>query len=449
MNMSFKPPSVIVPPNNQPEEFDAQARVTRNARHALILLGGLLLLVGGGMALVPIQGAVVASGQVGAASRVKRIAHPIGGIVAQVLVHNGDHVVAGQTLVRLDSDVSSTANAMTNLSVDQLQAQRARLLAVQLGQSYITFPPELAQRKDPGALTAMDNERSQFIAQQSETEQQRAQLLARAAQYQEQISGYLSQIASLEREKALIQPERASVQELWSKGLVTIARLNQLERSTTELDGQIATTRSSVAAARAHITEIREQAVQLDATRRSQAGTQLAALNSSLNDQMARNASAADQFKRSVIAAPYDGYVNKLSITAIGDVIKPADPIMEIVPDKDPMIVEGMVQVQDIDQVRNGQPIRIRFTAFNSTTSPEINGTLIFVASEKTSNPDTKQSYYEVRASISEADLKRYPELALKSGMPAEMFIQTGYRSMFSYITKPLFDQIRRSFRDN
>jgi len=295
----------------------------------------------------------------------------------------------------------------------------------------------------------MDSERRQFSAQQYELQQQRAQLQARVDQYQAQISGYMSQISALEREKALIQPERNSVQELWSKGLVTISRLNQLERSTTELDGQIATSRAAIATARAHMTEIREQVVQLDATRRSQAGAQLATLNSSLNDQMARNASAADQFKRSVIAAPYDGVVNKLAITAIGDVIRPADAIMEIVPDKDPMIVEGAVQVQDIDQVRAGQSVRIRFTAFNATTSPEISGTLTYVAVEKTTNPDTKASYYEVRANIDERDLKRYPELALKSGMLAEMYIQTGYRSMFSYITKPLFDQIRRSFRDN
>lgn len=443
------PPSTLQNTLAVVDQYDSEANIARYSRTALMLIGGLFAAFVVGMVLIPIQGAVIASGQVGAESRVKHIAHPVGGIVAGIFVRNGDHVTKGEPLVQLDNNVSQAARSFASLTVDQLKAQRARLDAERLGRASIEFPPELLNSKDPGAQEAMEQQRRLFISRRSDQTQQRAQLNARVDQYQEQVSGYEAQITALKRQQALIEPELKGVQDLWTKGLVTISRLNQLERTAADMDGSIASLGAQIAEARAHETEIREQIIQLDETRRSDSATQLDTVNSTLNDQQVRNVTAGDQLDQSLIRAPYEGTVDKLTITAIGDVVKPADPIMDIVPDKDPMVVEAAVQPTDVDQVKVGQPVRIKFSGLNSTAIPDFNGKVIYVAAARSSNPDTKQAFYEVRAQIDAEGLKDYPSVILKSGLPAQLYIQTGYRSMISYITKPLRDQISRAFRDN
>ena len=167
-----------------------------------------------------------------------------------------------------------------------------------------------------------------------------------------------------------------------------------------------------------------------------------------LNQQRVRSIAAGDQQFRSEIRAPYAGTVEKIAFAAIGDVVRPAEPIIEIVPDADQMVVEVMVNPADIDQVRAGQTARIRFTAFNLASTPEIDGKVVYVASDRSDDPQAQLSFYMVRIEIDQAQLRR-ERLALRSGMPAEAMIHTGNRSLLSYATKPLRDQFARAFRDN
>ena len=430
--------------------YDDTARVMRQQmRWALIAVGvlvfGLLLAA----AVVPIGGAVVGGGQVGVESRVKRVAHPSGGTVAEIFVHNGDHVTAGQKLIQLDDTISGAESEMTALSVDQLLAQRARLEAERLGAGSIAFPPELTRSASPGAAKAMQDEARLFATRRAEQGGMRAQIGARVVQYQRQIDGYQAQIGALHKQAALIEPERRGVKELWDKDLVTISRKNELERSAVDLQGSIASLQAQIAQTMARVTEAREQMIQMGETRRAEAGTQLGSVNSALNDQQARRVSAGDAHGRSLIRAPYSGVVDKLTIATIGDVVRPAETIMEIVPDRDKLLVEAMISPADIDQVREGQPVRLRFTAFNSTATPEIMGRVMNVAPERTTDPESKASYYAVRVAIDERLIGAEPEMKLKPGMPAETMIETGSRSMLSYITKPLRDQFARAFRDH
>ncbi|MFD2781439.1 HlyD family efflux transporter periplasmic adaptor subunit [Novosphingobium pokkalii] len=155
------------------------------------------------------------------------------------------------------------------------------------------------------------------------------------------------------------------MRDLWDKQLVTINRLNQLERTAVDIDGQVAQLQAQIAQTRARITEAQEQSIQTVQTRRVQAGTDLAQVNTALNQQQLRKVSASDQKDRSEIRAPYSGTIEKIAFAAIGDVVRPAEPIMEIVPDHDVMIVEASISPTDIDQVRVGQAARVRFSAFN------------------------------------------------------------------------------------
>lgn len=420
----------------------------REMRRALV---GITVLVFGFFAvaaMVPIGGAVLGSGQVGSESRVKRIAHPTGGVIAEIYVANGDRVERGDPLVRLDATVSGAEAAFSALTVSQLLAQRARLEAERLGSGAIVFSPELLRSSEPGARQAMADEARLFAIRRSELGGLRAQMGSRVVQLQRQIEGYRAQIDALQRQAVLIEPERAGVRELWEKDLVTVSRKNQLERESVDLQGSIASLNAQIAQTQARITETREQAIQLSETRRSEAGTQLAALNASLNDQRVRNVSSGEQKSRSLVRAPYAGVVDKLAVNAIGDVVPPAQTILEVVPDRDRLVIEAAVSPTDIDQVRQGQSARLRFSSFSATSTPEIPGEVTFVAAERTTDPDTQSSFYSVRLSIDAARLAKWPELRLKPGMPADVMIETGDRSMLSYITRPLRDQFARAFRN-
>ncbi|WP_375401983.1 HlyD family type I secretion periplasmic adaptor subunit [uncultured Sphingomonas sp.] len=428
--------------------YDPDRNIKSKLRLSLIAIAILVFGLGAAAAFVPMGGAVLGSGQVGVESRVKRIAHPTGGIISAIYVKTGDRVKKGDILMRLDDTVTGADAQLSGLSVDQLLAQRARLEAERLGVAGMGVPPELRGSTDAGARKALADEQKLFAIRRGEQAGMRAQLDARIRQYGQQIAGYRAQIDALQKQTALIEPERRGVKELWDKDLVTISRLNQLERTQVDFQGSIGALQAQIAQTEARITEAREQIIQLGESRRSEAGTQLAQVNGTLNQQQVRSVSAGDTFDRSVIRAPYSGAIDKVAFATIGDVVRPAETIMEIVPDDDRMVVEAMVSPADIDQVRSGQRARIRFSAFSSTATPEIEGEVAVVAPERTTQAETQQSFYAVRVEIDERALSRERQMKLVAGMPAEVFIETGNRSMLSYLTKPLRDQFARAFND-
>ena len=445
MTEQFPPlPSSRAEPQDHPEP--GLRRELRRAKQGIAVL---VLGLGVAAALVPMAGAVVGTGHVGVASLIKRVTHPTGGVIAQIYVANGDHVRTGDPLIRFDDAVSGSESSLAALSVYQLLAQRARLEAERLGGQRVSFPDQLLRSTDPGARQAMADEARLFQLRQAEQVSLRAQLATRIVQYRRQIGGYNAQISAYRQQSVLIEPERRGVKELWDKGLVTISRKNELERSAVDLQGSMASLQASIAQTEARVTEVQEQIIQLAQTRRAEAGSQLASINAALNEQQSRNVAAADTQSRSLIRAAYPGLVDKLTFAAIGDVVRPAEPIMEIVPDNDQLVVEAIISPSDIDQIHKGQPARIRFTGLNSTATPEVPGKVIFIAADQTIDPKSQASYFAVRVQIDAKAVARGTGVTLKPGMPAEVFVETGHRSMLSYLTKPLQDQFARAFRDN
>jgi len=416
-------------------------------RRVLAVISALFALLFLAAAFIPIGAAVIGIGQVGVESRVKRIAHPTGGVITEIAVVNGEHVEQGQLLMRLDDRVTGADATFSNLTVEQLLAQRARLEAERMGAATLEFPEELAKAGTDSARKAMADEQRLFATRVSEERGLRAQLGARVAQYNQQIRGTEAQIAALDRQRTLIEPERQGVRELWDEQLVTISRLNQLERSAADIDGSIAALQAHIAQLRAQISETNQQAIQLGDTRRSQAGMELAQVNAALNQQRVRSIAAADVQDRSEIRAPYAGVVEKIAFAAIGDVVKPAEPIMEIVPDRDRMVVEVAISPTDIDRVRKGQSARIVFSAFNRATTPQIPGRVAYIASDRSNSPEDDRAFYSARIDV-DPQAVAAEGLVLRGGMPAEVFIESGNRSMLSYVTKPLRDQFFRSFRE-
>jgi HlyD family type I secretion membrane fusion protein len=434
-----------------PSDESAVARIDRRLQRRLLraMLAVAFLVFGlfGLAAFVNISGSVVSSGEVKVDSNVKRVAHSAGGIVAEILVRNGDRVRAGQPLVILDTRVAGVSASMSRQGVLQLLAQRARLEAEVNGQAYIAFPSALTASTDPVARAAMSDEQRQFALQRQERGATAAQLQERISQLEEQINGYQRQALAIKQQEALIGPELQGLRVLWKDKLVTISRLNQLERTAVDLKGTAGSLQANIAQSRARISETREQMIQVTQTARKEAGRQLAEVSARLNEQQVRDVNADETVNRAVIRAPVDGIVDKLALATIGGAVQPFETIAEIVPVGDAMVVEAIVSISDIDRIFVGQSVRIVFSAFNAQITPEVPGTVSWVSAEKTSDERTGLSYYKVRVAFDKTALKRAKIPQLVPGMPAETFIQTGDRSMLSYITKPLRDQMQRAFR--
>jgi HlyD family secretion protein len=450
--MNFQTPSTALVPV---AEIDAETGLVnpeealrRYLRIGLITVGVLVFGLFGLAAIVNISGAVIATGQISVESQVKKIAHPTGGVIAEIYVRDGARVKAGDALMRLDTTVAGVSASVSSEGLVQLLARRARLEAERDGRPYPVFPAQLLQSRDPSARTAMAEEVRLFRLKQQARAGLHAQLRDRVRQMEQQIGGYQGQIAANSRQSELIKPELEGVRGLWEKKLVTINKLNSLERTAVDLDSSSASLGANIAQARSRISEIREQAIQLDQEARSQAGTELAEVITALNDQQVRQVSTGDTVDRSIIRAPYNGVVDKLAFSTIGGVVPPAETIMEIVPDSDQLVVEAKISPADVDQLSIGQPAVLRFSAFNMQTTPEIDGRLTHVSAEAKLDERSGLSFYNVRLEVGEREMRRLGGLKLVPGMPVEAFIQTGERSLLSYITKPLRDQLNRSFRE-
>lgn len=432
-----------------PALAEPEESLRRNLRLGFITVAALVVGVFGLAALVQIAGAVVAYGEVSVESRVKKVAHPTGGVIADVLVHDGDRVRKGQPLLRFDTRVAGAAADLSGASLEQLLARRARLTAERDGLSAIVWPAELTRAARPGAQAAMTEEQQLFQIRRSARAGQQAQVAERVRATQQEIGSLQAQLAAARRQAALIEPERAGMKKLWDKGLATLNRVNQLERTAVDLEGGAASLGAQIAQARARIAELRQSGIQLDQDARSAAGAELAEVVAQLNDQQVRSVTADDTFDRSVVRAPADGVVDKLAYATIGGVVPAAQTILEIVPDADRMVVEAKVATNEIDQLRVGQPAMLRFSAFNLQTTPELEGKVTRIAPERTVDERTGGAFYTVRLEVNEGQQQRLGGLKLVPGMPVEGYVRTGDRSLLSYVTKPLRDQLSRAFREN
>jgi HlyD family secretion protein len=408
----------------------------------------LVLGLGGWAASTQFAGAVVAPGVLVAESDVKKVQHPTGGIVGQLLVRDGVHVNAGDILVRLD-ETATLANLLIVVdSLDEQTARRQRLLAERDEISAIDFSAFADRAAEPKIARLLADERKLFELRRRSAEGQKAQLRERIQQLNEEIDGILSQIKSKSQEIKLIMQELKGVRELWEKNLIPITRITSLERDATRLDGERGALQSSIAQTKGKISEIQLQILQIDQQIKADVAKDLADVRAKTTELQERRIAAEDQLKRIYIRAPQGGVVHQLSVHTVGGVITQGEPIMLIVPDQDALVVEARVPPSEIDQVHLHAPAILRFTSFNQRTTPTIDGEIVRVSADISQDAKTGQSYYTVRVGFTETALARMGEVKLVSGMPVETFIQTDERTVISYVLKPVNDQLARAFRE-
>jgi membrane fusion protein, type I secretion system len=427
--------------------------VWRSIRLHLIVGLSVVALLAGGLgtwaSTQEISGALIAPGQIVVESNVKKVQHPTGGVVGELRAHDGDVVKAGDVVVRLDDTVTKASLAIVTKNLDALLARSARLEAEQKGLDGIIFPQDLLERtNDPDVYNLMKSEIKLFEVRVNGRAGQKAQLRERITQLNEEIAGLLAQEKAKDQEIELVQKELDGVRQLYDQHLVQISRLTTLERDAARLNGERAQYIASRAQAKGKIAETELQIIQVDKDVVSEVSKDLRDAKDKIGEFVERKVTAEDQLRRIDIRAPQDGVVEQSTVHTVGGVITAGDSIMLIVPQADDLQVEAKVNPHDIDKLQVGQKTLLRLSAFNQRTTPELNGVVSRVSPDVTTEQRTGQSYYTIRVSMPPEEIARLGDVKLIPGMPVEAFVQTGERTMLSYLMKPLHDQLMRAFRE-
>lgn len=425
----------------------------RRSIRSHLLVGGLgfftLTGVFGGWAVgTEIVGAVIAQGSLVVETSLKKVQHPVGGVVSELMVRDGDRVKAGDVVMRIDATMTRANLAIVVKSLDQFTARKARLEGERDRAASVVFPQSLRDRAgDAEVLAMMNAEQRLYEDRRAVRESKKRQLEQRVRQLRDEISGLEAERAANVREQGMVDEELIRFRSLQERGLLDKSRLSTLERQATDIDGDIGRLRAGIAGIEAKISETALQILQIDEQWSEEVGSDLREMDARIGEYVERRVAAEDQLKRVDILAPQDGVVHQLAVHTVGGVIAPGEQIMMIVPEVDKLVVEAKVAPQDIDQIFYGQVTNLRFSAFNQKTTPEITGTVERISADVTVDQRTGASYYLVRVATSQEQIKRLGEFSLMPGMPVEAFITTGERSVLSYFLKPLLDQANRTFR--
>ena len=432
--------------NNKPVSISAATR-----KPLVIGLAACFLLVfgvGGWAAMTQLSGAVIASGKLVVDTNVKKIQHPTGGVVGELLVKEGDRVKQGDVVVRLDGTQAKANLGIVTKALEEMAARQARFEAERDNDATVEFPPDLTSRaSDPEIARLMTGEQRLFEMRRTARDGQKAQLREQIKQLNLQIEGTQAQEAAKGKELKLLAQELEGVRTLWKQSLVPISRVTTLERDSARMEGERSALVASLAQGRGRIAELELKIHQIDQDLASEVGKELAEIRAKKSEMSERRIAADDQLKRIDLVSPQAGRVFQRNVHTVGGVVQAGEPLMLIVPDSDSLIVDAKVPPQDIDQIHIGQHAVLRFAAFNQQTTPEVNGEVIHIGADVTQEDKATEPYYSVRIRVSEGELSRLEGLQLLAGMPVEAFIETTPRTVASFLLKPLSDQLARAFR--
>ncbi|QFT94668.1 Type I secretion system membrane fusion protein PrsE [Roseovarius sp. THAF9] len=415
---------------------------------------GLLILVGGfgtWAAVTEISGAVIASGQIEVDQNRQVVQHPDGGVVAAIEVDEGDTVEAGQVLLRLDATGLRSKLAIAENQLFELQARRGRLEAERDERDEIVFPDLVRDVAARNAEVAelLDGQRRLFTARNETVASEISQLEKRRGQIRNQIEGIEAQQAAMDEQLELIEKELADQKSLLDQGLAQASRVLALQREKSRMLGQLGELAAQVAQSEGRITEIDIETLKLGTRRREEAITSLRDLQLSELELLEERRALIEQMSRLDITAPVSGVVYGLQVFALRSVIRPADPILYVVPQDRPLIINTQVNPTDIDKLFVGQEVTLRFSALDQRTTPELIGQVVQISADSFQDDATQQSYYRAEVALSEGQRERLPEdVTLIPGMPVETFIRTADRTPLAYLTKPLTDYFAKAFRE-
>ena len=415
---------------------------------------GLLLLVGGfgtWAVMTQISGAVIAGGQIEVDQNRQVVQHPDGGVVEAILVEEGNTVEAGEVLLRLDPTELQSELSIVESQLFELIARRGRLEAERDEQDTITFDPLLSETAAdrPAVKDLMDGQQRLFEARRASIAQAIEQLDKQQDQIADQITGITAQQRSMDTQLALIERELVDQQSLFDRGLAQVSRVLSLQREAARMSGTVGELAANEAQARGRITEIDIEILNLQSQRREEAITQLRDIQSRELELRERRRALLERMSRLDVRAPLSGIVYDLRVFARRSVIRPADPVLYIIPQDRPLVINARVEPIDIDKLTIGQDVTLRFSALDQRKTPELIGTVKLISADAFQDENTGQSYYRAEIVLSEGEQAKLPvDTTLLPGMPVEAFIRTEDRTPIAYLVKPLTDYFTKAFRE-
>lgn len=418
-------------------------------------LFGLLLLVGGfgtWSVVSNIAGAIIAPGRLEVDRNRQVVQHPDGGVVAEILVDEGDSVTEGAVLIRLDSKLLRSDLLIAEGQLFELMARRGRLEAERDGAEMISFDPILVEAGEQRAEVAgliLGQERL-FAARKDSVARESEQLEKRRGQILDQIKGIKAQQDSLKRQITLIAEELKNQTSLLDRGLAQAGTVLNLERTAADLEGSLGELIASEAQAEGRITEIDIEVLKLGTQQREDAITRLRDLQYRELELAEQRRSLLERLERLDITAPVSGIVYGLQVQTPRSVIRSADPVLYLVPQDRPLVIAARVEPIHIDKIFVGQPVTLRFSALDQRETPELFGTVMQISADAFEDTNSQVSFYRAEIMLEEGEQDKLPKgTALIPGMPVETFIRTDARTPLAYLVKPLADYFTKAFRES
>jgi HlyD family secretion protein len=406
--------------------------------------------LGGWGATAKLKGAIISSGHLRVESQRQVVQHPDGGVVGQIMVREGDLVDAGAALIRLDGTKLRSELSVMESQLYELMARRGRLIAEQTDKPAISFDRELlaAAETNSEVQELIAGQQSLFDARLGTMEREIEVMRERQEQIREQISGSTAEIAALARQSALIQEELVGQRDLLSKGLAQTSKVLALDREAARLEGQHGQMVAQTAQLKGQISEMEIELLRLGATRREEAITTMRDIGFRELELKERRIALIEQLSRLDVRAPLAGIVLDMTVHALKSVVRPAEPILFIVPSDSALVVDAQIDPIDIDSVHAGQEAVLTFSAFNARTTPQLFGNVSKISPDAFVDEASKRSFYRAEVVLREGEIAKLEGQELVAGMPVEVFIQTGERTPVNYLLKPITDYFNRALRE-
>ena len=398
--------------------------------------------------IAPLSKAAIAPGIVQVEGRRRTVQHLEGGIVREILVNDNDSVRKGQPLLRLDTVQSSAAAASTRSEYLALMAEEKRLQSEMRGSANLEFPEELQAEDSGRGREIMANQRAILESRRAALGSQMQILRETASQAQSAIGGLQAQIAAQQSQVVLIRSELETVRQLVAEQLERRSRLLELERAVNAAEGQIGSLTAQVLTARRSMSEAHARMTALGSDRRDEVTQKLRDVQLRLAEFRQRMRAASDVDDRRTISSPADGQVVNLRFTTVGGVISPGQPILDIVPTRQQLIVMARVRPIDIEHVVTGLPTEVRLLPYSGRRVPLLLGKVTSISGDAITPENGDPPYYSIEVEIDDPAMLKKLDVKLLSGMPAEVYVVLGERSFFTYLFQPLSDSFRRSFRE-
>lgn len=397
-----------------------------------------------------ISGAIIAPGQIEVELNRQIVQHPNGGVVGQIFVSEGGRVKAGDVVLRLDDTTLKSELTVIESQYFEMVARRGRLEAERDDLTEVSFDQGLTEAgiASPEIRNLLDGQVRLFEARLDSLKRENEQMEERRHQISAQIDGLSAQYDAQAKQLELILDELADLRKLLEKGLAQTSRVSSVEREAVRMQGSLGEITASKAEATGRMIEAGIGILRLGTLRREEAITRLRDLQYRELELLEKRNLLVETLARLDIRAPVSGVVYSLKVHALQSVIRPAEPLMFIVPQDRPLVIASRIEPIHIDQVFVGQEVTLRFSAFDQRTTPELLGKVVKISADAFVDEATRASYYRAEIIPDPGEYEKLRGLDLLPGMPVETYIRTADRTPLNYLIKPLADYFNKSFRE-